>query len=67
MKGSNAPDDGSEAKVRVRPGPSFSTFTVPFTSFAGLNTTSVYVITEFVFENNDPQETVDFRNIRLLC
>lgn len=67
MKDSGDADDGSEAKVRIRPGASWVTYSIPLSRFVGLDTASVYVVTEFVFETGDPQQTVDFRNIRLLC
>jgi len=67
MKDSTDADDGSETKVRINPGASWTTYSIPMSSLGSLNAASVYVLIEFVFENGDPAQTVDFRNIRFTC
>lgn len=67
MKDNHQPDDGTETKIRVTPTKAWTTQAFRLTDFTGVQLSAVYVPIEFVFEPNDPPQTVYFRNIRLQC
>lgn len=67
MKDKDQPDNGTETKIRVTPTKTWTTNTFHLTNFTGTQLSAIYVVIEFVFEPNDPPQTVYFRNVRLLC
>jgi hypothetical protein len=60
-------DDGSETKIEVPDlTTDWQTITFPLSDFVTADLTRLYVVTEFVFEQGTPAETVDFRRIQYL-
>ena len=69
IKDNTDPDDGNETKItRCVSSTDWETFTFPLSEFHTADLTRLYVVTEFVFEQEDAQrqQTVDFRNIEYL-
>ncbi len=64
LKDSRDPDNGRETKEEISGiTTSWQIFTFPLTDFDTADLTSLYVVTEFVFEPGTPAETICFRNI----
>ena len=66
IKDNTDPDNGGETKIRrCIPNLDWETFTFPLSEFDTADLTKLYVVAEFVFEQEDTgqPQTVDFRNI----
>ncbi len=67
LKDNSDPDNGGETKLKVpNLTTEWQTFTFPLSSFTTADLSSLYVVTEFVFEAGTPAETICFRNIQYL-
>jgi hypothetical protein len=67
LKDNTDGDDGSETKIEVPDlTTDWQTITFPLSDFITADLTRLYVVTEFVFEQGTPAETVDFRRIQYL-
>jgi hypothetical protein len=67
LKDNSDPDNGTETKIQVGPlTTQWQTFTFPLSDFITADLTSLYVVTELVFEPGTPAETIDFRHIQYL-
>lgn len=65
MKSNIQADDGTETKMTVKLTPEWKTYTFPLTDFVGTDLTHLYVVTEFVYNDQTPQ-TVYFKNIKVV-
>jgi len=63
IKDSNQPDDGTEAKRTLTLSGDFQTYTIPLSSFIGVNLSKVYVLCELVF--GDSQQSQTAQTVRL--
>jgi exo-beta-1,3-glucanase (GH17 family) len=67
LKDNTDEDDGSETKIKVSGlTTDWQTITLPLSDFVTADPTRLYVVTEFVFEQGTPAETVYFRRIQYL-
>ena len=69
LKDNTDPDNGSEMKIRCCVNSTdWEPFTFPLAELHTADLTRLYVVTEFVFEQEDAQrqQTVDFKNIEYL-
>ena len=65
IKSNIQPDDGTETKITQKLTPDWKTYTFPLAEFKGADLSHLYVVTEFVYNDKNPQ-TIHVKNIKML-
>jgi len=63
IKDATQPDNGTETKVTLQVNATWTTFTIPLSSFTGADLTHIYVPCEFVFPGGSQPQTLKVQSI----